>query len=38
LYNSKDKSFIDAPKKVNELLKREDVQNAIRKGQKYLGE
>ena len=37
-YNSKDKSFIDAPKKVNELLKREDVQNAIRKGQKYLGE
>jgi hypothetical protein len=37
-YNSKEKSFTDAPQKVNELLKRGDVQGAIKKGLKYLGE
>ena len=37
-YNGKDKTFSGAPQKANDLLKREDVQNAISKGLKYLGE
>ena len=38
IYNSKEKAFTGAPNKVNDLLKRKDVQNAIKKGEKYLGE
>lgn len=37
-YNDKDKTFSGAPQKANDLLKREDVQNAISKELKYLGE
>ena len=37
-YDSIEKSFINAPQKVNELMERQDVQNAIKKGLKYLGE
>lgn len=29
---------MDAPQKVNDLLKRKDIQDAISKGQKYLDE
>ena len=32
-----EKKFISAPGKVNELLKRKDVQEAIKKGEQYLG-
>ena len=38
IYNSKEKKFIGAPNKVNDLLQRKDIQDAIKKGQKYLGE
>jgi hypothetical protein len=37
-YNCNKKTFMDAPQKVNDLLKRKDIQDAISKGQKYLDE
>ena len=36
-YNFREKKFTSAPGKVNELLKRKDVQEAIKKGEQYLG-
>ena len=38
IYDSKNKKFEGAPKRINELLKDKDVQNAITKGEKYLNE
>lgn len=38
LYDPKTDSFRGAPNKVNDLLKRPDFRNGIKKGMKYLGE